>query len=150
MRFQNKLYKFMYGRYGIDNLYNFLFYVYIFILIANLFINSNILCWIALLPLTIAFYRFFSKNISKRRKENDMYLKIKNNVLKPYKNLRRNYKDKDMYIYKKCHKCHTILRLPLPPKRGIRHAKCPNCKKRIKILCLRKQKVEVIRKGEVK
>ena len=39
MKFINKLQKFMYGRYGIDELYKFLFYFYILLLILNLFIK---------------------------------------------------------------------------------------------------------------
>ena len=38
---QNKIYKFMYGRYGIDELYKFSFIVYIILLILNIFINSK-------------------------------------------------------------------------------------------------------------
>ena len=33
MKFKDKLQRFMYGRYGPDNLYNFLFGLYIFIII---------------------------------------------------------------------------------------------------------------------
>ena len=44
---------------------------------------------------------------------------------------------------------HTILRLPLPSKRGIKHVKCPKCGKRLTVVALRKLKVEVIRKDEV-
>ena len=150
MKFQNKLYKFMYGRYGIDELYNFLFVIYFILIVIDLFIRSNILLGIELGILTLTFYRCFSKNISRRRKENEFYLKLKKKILKPFKNMKRNYKDRDNYIYKKCRKCHTTLRLPLPSKRGIKYAKCPGCKNRVRVFCFRKLKIEVIRKGEVK
>lgn len=149
MKFQNKLYKFIYGRYGMDELYHFLFLLYLFIIIIDLFIKSNILIIIELFILVITFYRFFSKNISKRRRENDLYLILKKKVLKPFKNIKRNYKDRNNYIYKKCNKCHTILRLPLPSKRGVKYARCPGCKERVRVFCFRKLKTEVIRKGEV-
>lgn len=42
-----------------------------------------------------------SKKIYKRSDENQRYLKIKNNLLKPFTNIKRNIKDKD-HIYKKC------------------------------------------------
>lgn len=150
MKFQNKLYQFMYGRYGIDELYQFLFFLYLFIVIIDLFVKNNILFGVELFLLIIIFYRIFSKNINKRRKENEMYLNLKNRFLTPFKNIKRNYRDRNNYIYKKCRKCHTTLRLPLPSKRGIKYAKCPNCKERVRIICFRKLKIEVIRKDEVK
>ena len=46
MKFVQKIGKFMYGRYGIDDLYKFLFKVYIVLLILNLFVNSDILIFV--------------------------------------------------------------------------------------------------------
>lgn len=145
MKWINKIQKFMIGRYGPDELYNFLLKLYLLIFIINLFFNSNILNIIELLVIIIMFYRFFSKNIYNRKKENIKYLKLKNQLLKPLKNIKRNFKDRDYYVYKKCPKCKTTLKLPLPPKRGVQHTKCPNCQNRIKFICLRQQKVEVIK-----
>ena len=145
MKWINKLQKFMIGRYGPDELYNFLLKLYIILFIIDLFFNSLALTIIELLIVIIMFYRFLSKNIYKRRKENNKYLRLKNKILKPFNNIKRNFKDKDYYVYKKCHKCKTTLKLPLPPKRGIQHVKCPKCKNRIKFLCLRQEKIEVIK-----
>ena len=145
MKLIYKLQKFMIGRYGPDELYSFLLKLYILLFIINIFVNSKILNTIELLTVLILFYRFLSKNITRRRKENKIYLKTKEKVLKPFKNLQRNYQERDTYVYKKCFKCKTTLRLPLPSKRGIQHAKCPKCKKKISFLCLRKEKIEVIK-----
>lgn len=134
----------MYGRYGPDDLYQFLFKIYIFLIIINLFINNKILLLIELLIIFIMFYRFFSKNIYKRNNENQKYLKLKKKILKPFINIKRNIKDKD-HIYKKCPKCKTVLKLPVPTERGIKHAKCPNCKRRVTLVALKKLKVEIIR-----
>ena len=146
MKFVYKLQKFMIGRYGPDDLYQFLLYCYIGFFILDLFINSMVLNILELSVVVILFYRFFSKNISHRRKENQQYLKIKRQVLNPFQNLKRNYQEKDIYVYKKCLKCKTTLRLPLPYKRGIQHVKCPKCKRKITFLCLRQERVEVIKK----
>ena len=129
----------MIGRNGPDNLYNFLFFLYVILLIVNLFVNSVIVFYIETIVIIFMFYRFFSKNITRRRAENDLYLKVKNRIRHPF----GANNDKD-HIYKKCHKCKTVLRLPLPTERGIKKAKCPTCGNRIKFLCLRKQKVEII------
>ena len=122
---------------GIDELFNLMFILYFVIYIINLFIKSAILEAIGLIIFLIMFYRFMSTNKAKRKKENDKYLKMKNRIIGYFK---------DDCIYKKCSKCKTVLKLPLPYKRGIKHAKCPTCGKRLTILCLKYQKIEVIRK----
>lgn len=144
MKFVNKVQKFMYGRYGVDDLYKFLFGLYIVLFILNLFINSNIIAILNTLIVIIMLFRFFSKNIYARSNENKKYLKLKKILLKPFKNIKRNMNDKD-HVYKKCHKCKKTLKLPLPSKRGIKHAKCPHCGKRITIFTLKYQKVEFIK-----
>lgn len=150
MKYYQKFYKFMRNRYGTDLLEKDLMKFYFILIIIDLFVNSYVLLGLELLLFIIIIFRFFSKNIKKRRKENDKYCKIKEKLKKPFKNISRNYKDRNDYIYRKCHKCKTILRLPLPPKRGFRYAKCPKCKERVKVFTLRKQKQEIIRKDEVK
>ena len=150
MKWINKLQKFMIGRYGPDELYNFLLKLYIILFIIDLFFNSLALTIIELLIVIIMFYRFLSKNIYTRQKENNQYLKLKNKILKPFNNIKRNFKDKDYNVYKKCYKCKTTLKLPLPPKRVIQHVKCPKCKNRIKFLCLRQEKIEVIKSKKKK
>ena len=77
--------------------------------------------------------------------ENKKYLKLKNKVLKKINNLKRNFNDRDYYVYKKCRKCKSILKLPLPSKRGIQTVKCPKCRNRFKFICIRKKKIEVIK-----
>lgn len=144
MKFINKIQKFMYGRYGIDELYQFFFGLYLLTLIIDIFTNSR---WLVLIEMTlifIIFYRFFSKNTYQRSKENREYLKIKNKILRPFINFKRNISDKD-YVYKKCPKCKATLKLPIPYERGIKHTKCPKCQKRFTFLVLKKEKVEIIR-----
>lgn len=139
-----KLQRFMYGRYGIDELYKFLFKTYIGLIILNLFINNTILSLLELIIVIIMIYRTLSKNINKRKQENIIFIEIKKQVLKPFINIKRNILDKD-YIYKKCSKCKKTLKLPIPFERGIKHTKCPNCKKKMTILVLKKQKIEIIK-----
>ena len=143
MNFINKLQRFMYGRYGIDDLYKFLFKVYIILLIINIFIHHYILFILETILIIIIFYRIFSKKIYKRNKENQIYLKMRNKIVQPFKNIKKKYHDKN-HIYKKCHHCNVILKLPLPESRGIKHTRCPKCKKRLTIITLKKQKIEII------
>ena len=137
--------KFMQGRYGVDELYKFLLGLYFSLFVVNLFFKSFILEIIGLVIVIFTFYRFFSKNISKRRRENRWYLRVKNILIKPFLQIKRNYKDRDYYVYKKCMGCKSILKLPLPKKRGIQKVKCPKCKKKIRFICFRQEKVEVVK-----
>ena len=148
MDWRYKLQKFMAGRYGPDELYNFLLKFYILLFIIELFVKSKILNFIELFVVLFLFYRFFSRNISRRSKENYYFLKLKKQILKLFQNIKRNYLDRDYYVYKKCYKCNTTLKLPLPPKRGVQRVKCPTCKNRIKFFCIREQKVEVVKKSK--
>ncbi len=145
MNFIKKIAKFMYGRYGVDDLYKFLFKCFFFLTLINLIFHNTILFYIELLIFVIMMYRVLSKNISKRYKENIRFLSIKKKALKPFSNIKRNYRDRKQYVYKKCHNCKTTLRLPLPSRRGINHVKCPECKKRLTLFSLRKEKIEIIR-----
>ena len=144
MKLRNKLINFMYGRYGVDELYKFLFILYIITFIINLFANNIILEIIGLIIVLITFYRVLSKNIHKRSKENREYLKLKKQITKPFQNIKRNIQDKE-HIYKKCSKCKTTLKLPIPYERGIKHTNCPKCKKRLTLFVLKKQKIEIIK-----
>lgn len=145
MSFINKFRSFMYGRYGVDELYSFLLKLYIGLIILNIFLANKFVFLLELLILFIMFYRVFSKNVYKRRKENTKFLNIKKEFTKPFKNIKRNMSDKE-YIYRRCPKCKKTLKLPIPFERGIKHTKCPSCKKRVTIFTLKKQKIEIIKK----
>jgi len=144
MNLKDKFYKFMYARYGVDDLYKFLFKLYIFVFLMNIFIKSSILTYLNIMVIIIMLYRTFSKNIYQRSKENKIYLNIKQKLLKPLKNFKRNLKDKEN-IYKKCSKCKTTLKLPRPYEKGIKHAKCPNCGKRLTVFVFKSKKIEIIK-----
>ena len=71
------------------------------------------------------------------------------NIIDKIKGIFKKKKKKEN-IYKKCRKCGTVLRLPLPAKRGIKHVVCPKCKNKLKVFCFRKQKVDFIGKEKNK
>lgn len=144
MKFNTKLQKFMYGRYGIDELTNFLTYIYFILLIISLFSKNIIFLIIELILLIIIIFRTISKKIYKRSNENVKFKKIKKSIIKPFNNIKRNIKDKD-HIYRKCPKCKTILKLKVPDTNGIKHIKCTNCNHRIKTFVIKKKKIEIIK-----
>lgn len=145
MNIISKVQRFMYGRYGIDDLGKLCVRLYFIILLIDLFFNNAIITSIELLLFLITIFRILSKNIYRRNLENKRYLEIKTGFLKPFKNMLKNMKDKD-HVYKKCHGCHVTLKLPVPKKRGIKHSTCPKCGKRNTFLILKQIKIEIIRK----
>lgn len=130
-----RLYDFMKARYGVDEFYKFLLMFVLFLLIINIFLNSIIIRILELIFIIVMIYRVFSLNKYKRVKENNEYLDLKRKVLNLFK------RNKNSFIYKKCHKCKTILKLKIPNKRGIKHVKCPTCNKRNTYLIIKKSKI---------
>lgn len=139
--FRNKLSKLMQDRYGVDELYKFLFLICFIFVIIDMFINSYILVLIETLLLVIIFYRVLSKNKYKRSKENKKYLDIKNKTISKFNYFKKRYKDRNTHTYKKCPNCKQKIRLPL--KKGKHIVKCPNCNNRFEVKCHRNEKVKV-------
>lgn len=127
MAFKDKMIRFMYGRYGIDQLYYTMLILYVILIIMNIFINSLILGILVWVIFALMVFRSFSRNIYKRRKENDAFLKLWNPV-KGWWNLNvRKLKDIKTKRYRKCPNCKAVLRLP--KKKGKNIVTCPCCKK---------------------
>ena len=103
---KNKFIKFMTGRHGIDDIYKDGLILAMILLILDMFINSRILRLLQSALILTLLYRSFSKNIYKRTKENNKYLKLKKKILKPIKEIKKHFKD-EYHIYRKCHHCST-------------------------------------------
>lgn len=108
-KIKNALYRFMYGRYGSDELSRFLLIVSFVVAIISLLFKNTILrlvfyglFWAIVI---LVYFRMFSKNIYKRRAENDFYLGKKKYIMQRFKQ-RKEYKFFD------CPKCKTHLRVP--------------------------------------
>ena len=126
------------GRNGIDDLIKFQFYFLIILTVLDIFVDSYIVGLLQLITMITIGYRFMSKNLYKRVKENQIYNNIRYGIISPFKNIIRRIKDWK-HLYKKC-SCGTTIKTPLPKKRGIKHTTCPNCGKRNRIIALRKKK----------
>lgn len=130
--------RFMQGRYGADRLHRVLTWVYLAILIVSIFIarTADIKIYYAVLLLGLAvlvfsFYRVFSKNIEKRRKENERWLSFENKVKKRFRILRDRWKFRKTHVFKKCPKCKAVLRLKRI--KGTHNVTCPHCNETFKI-----------------
>ena len=135
MKFRQALARFLYGRYGADELYNALFLIEIILLFISsiltvlgrnlpvLSVISTILYIVALGLLIWAMFRFFSRNIEKRRRENAAWLKFKSKFVRKRKPALPP--DTPTHIFRACPKCRSVLRLP---RRAGKHTvKCPRC-----------------------
>ena len=126
------------GRNGIDDLIKFQFIILIILTVLDIFVDSYTVGLLQLITMITIGYRFMSKNLYKRVKENQIYNNIRYGIISPFKNIIRRIKDRK-HLYKKC-SCGTTIKTPLPKKRGIKHTTCPNCGKRNRIIALRKKK----------
>ena len=131
MNFRERLYRFMYGRYGADELYKFLTVVFYVVFFANLFIKSAVLSIITLLILFWSTYRVMSRSIYKRRLENEKYLSVKKKVSGFFTLQKNRIKDRKTHVYKKCPKCGAVLRLPR--EKGEHSVRCPKCSERFEV-----------------
>ena len=125
-----KLAMFMQGRYGPDDLYKDSFIFYLILLVVNLFFRTRVISLIITLFVIWIFFRFFSKNISARQKENAKYLIFKNKFKNKYENLKKRLSDKE-HVYRTCPSCRATLRFP--KRKGEHDAICPKCRKPLKV-----------------
>lgn len=124
-----KFARFMYGRNGLDSLNFFLIIISMCISLAASFkplylmqpISSAILVWVI--------YRFFSKNLQKRYKENMKFCSIKSSFFGKFKLLKNKFRDRKTHRYYSCPLCKTTLRVP--KGRGKISIKCPKCECKI-------------------
>lgn len=131
-----KVRKFMQGRYGPDQLGNAVLLLGFICMIADLFARTKWLTLAGIVCVIICYVRLFSRNFTRRYKENQMFLKVWNPVMHFLKKGKRiisarirTLKDKN-YKYFVCPKCITMIRIP--KGKGKIAITCKNCKKQFK------------------
>jgi len=122
-----KLAEFMYGRYGTDQLQKALTVLYFIIFIVNLFVHSIIISYLMWAVFIWMIYRSFSKQISRRRMENDKFMRVWNVIKAKASLLFGRIKEIKTHRYRTCPHCKSVLRLPR--KTGKRTVRCPRCRK---------------------
>ena len=130
-RLRERFYYFMQGRYGTDNLYNFLLATYLILLVINLFLGSFLISSLTLALLVYMFFRVFSRNIYKRRKENERYLQLSKKPRDFLILTKNRFRDRNTHVYKTCPACKSTLRLP--KQKGKHTAVCPRCSRRFEV-----------------
>ena len=142
--FKQKLARFLYGRYGADDLYRFLFLTEIILLVLATVCNvlghaapifsivGTVLYLLAIAALVWSFYRSMSRQMAKRQKETQWFLRTKYKVCHPIKSRRGNRPyDTVTHVFRNCPQCKAVLRLPR--EKGKHTAKCPRCSHRFSV-----------------
>ena len=108
----NWLYRFMYGRYGADQLTFALIILYLILSLTLTLIPVPLIWLLAYIPMVFCFYRMLSRNIAKRQAENWAFLRVWNPVKNWFKSANQNFKAHQEYKYFKCPNCKQKLRAP--------------------------------------
>ena len=142
-RFREKIYRFMYGRYGADALYNFLTWLNVILILLSFVVTAIMPAeGIATAIVSISFsvvitaifvwdiFRMMSRNIAKRRRENERYLKVSRAIKRFFSaNTSRRTKtlnrDDEYYVFRDCTSCGSTLRLQR--RVGKHKVKSPRC-----------------------
>lgn len=133
-KLKNRLARFMYGRYGNDNLNRALLAVYVILAVTGMFLRGaakTLVLFAGLVTAIIIFSRMLSKNIYKRSAENKRFLAIKAKVQNFFALRKSMWRDRKTHSYKKCPYCKAVLRLP--KKRGEHRVDCPKCKREFEV-----------------
>ena len=110
---RNALRRFMYGRYGNDQLNLFLLGCYIVLYLIQVFLlpRAVLLNWIGLLLAAAVIFRTLSRNLEKRRAENAKFLQLADPAVRWFRFRRTARRDKE-HRYFRCPNCGQQLRVP--------------------------------------
>ena len=124
----NRLQSFLMGRNGPDALSKTTAFLACALLILSMVLHgmaSNILWILALACLVVSYYRMFSRNLEKRRRENQWFLARTAPLTRKLRQLRMRRQQRNIYRFFKCPSCGTVLRVP----KGKGHVRitCKSC-----------------------
>lgn len=136
-RIGNGLARFMYGRNGMDQLNRALFWGYLAVFLAQVLLTAllksslvttvcDIVLWVLLILL---FFRMFSKNLPKRRAENQRWVNWWWGLKSRRAGAKARHADKE-HKYFTCKSCKAICRVPVG--KGNIIITCPKCGAEIK------------------
>lgn len=128
-RMGNSIARFMYGRYGVDQLSWCLLIAYIVLSTGIRFIPHY---WVyfgaslAVMALPIwMIYRILSRRLEPRRRENERFLRMWRPIKQFFKLQWCRLRDRKTHRYFRCKHCRAVVRLPL--KHGEHTCTCPRC-----------------------
>ncbi len=129
MKFKEKLDRFLYGRYGFDELSLVILAVSVILSLVRIFVRNTAvglsLYAIDILLFASVIYRMLSRNTYKRQSENEKFKKAFGKPGAFIKLSINRIKYRKTHVYRKCPHCKNTLRLPRI--KGKHHAACPVC-----------------------
>ena len=129
-RIGNAIARFMYGRNGVDQLNIALVWICLILELVSSFVSGKwalvgaVLYYVSLALWVWVLFRTFSKNLYKRREENQKWLNIWWKIKGKGSGARARHADKD-HKYFTCKTCGTICRVPVGKGKII--ITCPKC-----------------------
>lgn len=115
----------MQGRYGVDAFSKFLSVLAFFLMVLSLFIPRIPFYILGIAVIIYSYFRMFSKNISKRYQENQLYVKYKNRVTESIRKKKRELTQRKTHHIYRCPQCRQKIRVPRG--RGRIAIRCPQC-----------------------
>ena len=125
---RNFLRNFMTGRYGPDHLGVAMIVVSLIISLLSSVVHFAPLVYFSYLILILAAYRLLSRNIARRRKENDRFIRYWWPVRTKLSRSAANIKHRKTHKFLKCPSCGNTLRVP--KGKGRLQITCPKCGER--------------------
>jgi DNA-directed RNA polymerase subunit RPC12/RpoP len=117
--------RFMYGRYGQDDLNGFLSIFALILCIGSLFTLRSILTSLAMVSLFFCVFRMLSRNAEQRRQENLAFLRVKGNLTRFFSRTKTRLSQSKTHRFYRCPSCKQQLRVP--KGKGRISIRCPKC-----------------------
>lgn len=124
-RLREKFRHFMIGRYGMDQLGQFVSGLLFAVILLNLFTRNRLLELVALAGLFYLYFRMFSKNIGKRYQENQAFLTLRFRITEKLRLWKLKANDQKTHRIYRCPKCRQKIRIPKGHGKVSIH--CPKC-----------------------
>lgn len=122
---KEKFQRFMVGRYGFDDLSRIFLGITLALMVVSLFTKNQFLYLAALVILIYCYYRTFSRNIAKRKRENQKFCNFRYQRAVKWNKFKERRKQKKIYRFYKCPQCSQAVRVPRG--RGKICITCPKC-----------------------
>ena len=134
-KMNDRITRFMDGRYGFDKLYWFLFALFFLLALIRGFFKSLVVYYIltacAAAVLGYAIFRVFSRDTYKRYREAQKFEKALHRVTGFFTLQKKRFRDRKTHVYRRCASCRATLRFP--KIKGTHDATCPRCGKNLTV-----------------
>ena len=134
--FRARLARFLMGRNGPDSLYYTAFALSLVAIFLSGIFSEKPYLRILFSVLYFSFFgyalfRFFSRNVAKRRKENEAFRRAFRTLFMPFRRIFLRVYQRKTHVFRKCPACRATLRLARIP--GEHTVRCPSCGNRFSV-----------------